>query len=215
MRTRSQEIWDRIVLLHLLQDAQQKKGVDNVKIQKLTFISEITGAAQKLKAAHYPFFRFTYGPYSKELANEVTLLEELCFINSESRELTDRAKLILKYVDPEVRQSGPANEVLAIVRRICTAYKGYESFPDLVNAVYDMVVPVAGWDNAESKIKDIPLCVDILRPDDLKASEVMPLPDDLIDDLEAEFLIPAERLDVTNPGMLESVSGMLRRALEN
>lgn len=94
--------WDRILLLHLLHSAQDTKVVDNVKVQKLTFISEVQGAELRLKTAHYPFFRYNFGPYSKELAKEVSFLEALGFINNESRELTSRADVILRYIQPEI-----------------------------------------------------------------------------------------------------------------
>lgn len=200
--------------MRLLHSAQDKCAVDNIKAQKLTFISEIEGAKQNLIAAHFPFFRFTYGPYSKELANEVRFLETLCFVDSESRELTDRAKLILRYIQPEIEKSEVAQIVLRIVDEVCEEYKRFESFPTLVNLVYEMVVPVVDWDNTPTRIKDIPECVDILRPDSLQAREVLPLPWDLIEDLKSEFSLSMDELGLDSPEMQHFLESTLLQAIE-
>jgi uncharacterized protein YwgA len=193
LRTQPQEIWDRIILLHLLQAAHGHAGVDNLKIQKLMFIAEIEGARRNLRAAHYPFFRHTHGPFSKELANEVVLLERLGLIDPESRELTDRAAPILQRASHDMDRSAKATEVLSIVNGVCADCKHLDSFPHLVNHVLDMVVPVAGWGNEPAAIRDVPLCVDILRPNDLHAMDVLPFDADLLGELEDAFSATADQ----------------------
>lgn len=198
MRTRPQEIWDRIVLLHLLQSAQIERGVDNIKVQKLMFISLAEGRSKGLRIAHYSFFRHTHGPYSKDLADELSLLEQLGFVNPESRELTDRAQQMLEYALPILKQSQAASEILAVVDDVCSSYKDLESLPHLVNFVHQMVVPVADWGNEHAAVRDVPLCVYILKPTALDSTEVTLLSQRLLHDLDDRFTVSADQLQLDN-----------------
>ena len=123
MRFLTQQYWDHIFLLNLCRSAGEP--LDNLKIQKITFISEDAARQkQKLRAAHFHFFKYTYGPFSKELANDVRKLEDLGFLHPETREPTDRAKYILDYVQEFVKKCKPAQQSLHILSETCRKYRG-------------------------------------------------------------------------------------------
>jgi hypothetical protein len=198
MRTRPQEIWDRIVLLHLLEAARIERGVDTPKVQKLMFIALVEGKSKGLRVAHYSFFRHIHGPYSKDLADELLLLEQLGFVNPESRELTDRARQMLDFTLPSIRQSVAARDIFALVDDVCAAYKDLESLPHLVNFVHQMVVPVADWGNDQAAVRDVPLCVYILRPNVVDTMEATLLSERLLRDLDDKFSVSADHLQLEN-----------------
>lgn len=194
MRNKHQQIWDRIVLMHLLHAAQSGGVVDNIKVQKLMFMAQVEGDSRGLSIAPYSFERRNYGPYSSELAGEVLLLEELCLVDPETRELTGHGQQLLKDLRREIEKSAAAREVLDVVFKICEQHKHRESRTELVEFVHGMVVPVAGWGNEPVVVRDIPLRVAILRPHDRYMMKHPPLPGHIIHEIENEFVVPhAER----------------------
>jgi uncharacterized protein YwgA len=212
-RDKAQAIWDRIALLNLLRLAQSPETVDNLKVQKLTFLSELEGINNKICVAHYPFFRYRLGPFSKELANDLTFLEKFVFVDSESRELTARGKFILEYVHSALEESEDAKSALALAKQVCDKYKNYRSSA-LVDIVYGMTVPVDEWGGKPCMIKDIPECTDILNPLNASIRDVQLSPELLLD-IDEEFAIPPEQLQISRPAVAESINAALRRAIES
>src|SRR5208282_4992798 len=101
MRSDQQKYWDIVSVLRLFDRASKIAPIDgNLKIQKLAFIYELRGQEKNFKAAHYRFFRYTLGPYSKTLANDVLELKRFGFITSTSNQLTARGKFVLEYLSP-------------------------------------------------------------------------------------------------------------------
>lgn len=74
MRTPSQILVDRVLLLYILQLAEPHGLLSDVKLQQLCFLCELQTFAKGLKTLHFEFFRFAYGAFSKELDNDVTSL---------------------------------------------------------------------------------------------------------------------------------------------
>ena len=64
-------VWDTVALLTLLDAVNEVGRVEgNLKPQKLAFLAELEGAANRnLRTAHFRFFRYTFGPYSGQLAS--------------------------------------------------------------------------------------------------------------------------------------------------
>src|SRR5271154_2293413 len=107
MRTFANEAWDQVFLLALFSGANEP--LDNLKIQKVVFLTEEEARKQKLIAAHFPFFRNKFGPYSPLLANTVRKLEDCCFIYPETRQPTKRGQYILDYVADDIEESKSAH----------------------------------------------------------------------------------------------------------
>lgn len=190
MRSKHQQIWDHIVLMHLLHAAQCGGGVDNLKIQKLMFMAQVGGDVRGLSVAPYSFDRRTYGPYSEELAGEVHKLEQLGLVDPETRELTAGGEQLLKDLRPALERSAAARVVLDVVVGVCEEHKHRDGLRDLVEFVHTMVVPVAGWGNEPMMVRDIPLHVHILRPHDRYMRKDAPLPAHILHEIEIEFVVP-------------------------
>jgi hypothetical protein len=75
------QIWDQIFLLNLFSCSDER--LDNLKIQKIVFLTEIEGRNRNFAAANFPFFRYHFGPYSKVAANTVRKLEVFGFVDPE------------------------------------------------------------------------------------------------------------------------------------
>jgi|ERR1035437_579797 uncharacterized protein YwgA len=213
----AQNAWNKISLLVMLHYAHQKRGifVDNLRVQKTAFLTELRGRERHLKAAYYEFFRCKLGPFSKGLANDVASLELLGFIDSESRELTERGKYLCRYVKPEIEKSASAKEAIEIAKAIGDSLRTLSS-PRIVNKVYAMCVPVDGMGNRVVRIQDIPLNTDILIPNrDIISRDVDALSDDLGEEIEAELSISPLALDPTSEAFQLSVESSLRSALVN
>jgi uncharacterized protein YwgA len=179
--TLAQQYWDYVFLLNL--GSCSGEPLDNLKIQKLTFISEDTARQrEKLKAANFSFFRYNQGPYSKELADAVRELENLGLIDPETRVPTERGRYVLDYVEEFVNESKPAQHALRILGETCKKYKKVKS-SKLVNVVYDMKVPVAQFDGKIMKVRDIPKNIDIIRPGSENLTDFSVFPQDIIEDL--------------------------------
>jgi uncharacterized protein YwgA len=213
MTSSPQHAWNQIAILTLLRNAHYncEEAVDNLQIQKLSFISEIRGRDSDLKTAYYKFFRFKLGPYSPDLANDVRHLELYGFIDSETRALTDRGQYLCRYVHPEVKKSQTAQEAFAILKETCQEYRRYKS-SSLVNIVYKMRVPVDGLAGKVMKVKEIPLKTDILLPDKFSSRDVQPFSPELIADIETELQMLPSQLDPNSAELRRSVFASLEAA---
>jgi hypothetical protein len=90
VRTPSQILVDRVLLLHILQLAEPHGLLSDVKLQQLCFLCELQTFAKGFKALHFEFFRFAYGAFSKELDNDLTSLRRKGRI--ENFTVSDQAK---------------------------------------------------------------------------------------------------------------------------
>jgi len=196
MATKAQSAWNKIALLEVLEAAHNsgRKLVDNVAIQKLTFLAELQGRKVDLKSAYYRFFRFKHGPFSKELLNDVTYLERYGFIDPENRELLDRGRYLIGYVQTEIEASELASQTLGIINEIAENWKDFKGW-SIVDKVYELKVPVDGMGQQKMLVADIPLNTDILVPDWSHERDVQPFSMETVEDIQSELLIPWSELD--------------------
>jgi len=210
MRTRAQQIWDYIATLKLFEAVDKIGSVDgNLKIQKLVFLTELEGVRAHLAAMHLKFFRFTYGPYSKELANDVKSLIEHGIITSTKR-LTKKGQFILDYIAPEIPHSTKASEAFSIIENVSNQY-GKKSGPRLVDLVYKMMVPVYERGGELVKVEDIDYFTDIFVPSAQGLEDVDVLNADMVADIEQELALPLDALNPTNPEYQRNVTAAIER----
>lgn len=211
MRTKEQKYWDRLVLLRLFQAVSERSRVDgNLKAQKLVFLVELKAHKQRIKAAHYKFFRYQLGPFSADLANDVRCLEDLGLVTKSTRALTDRGRFLHDYILGSLASDAGTKSALNIVEQVASEF-GQKSGKALMNIVYGMTVPVFDLGGREKKVRDIAVFLDILNPVFTpELEEVQPLSDDLIADIEAELALDPDRLEPNHPTFRQTV----RRALE-
>jgi hypothetical protein len=206
MLTPAQIAWNRVALLKILDGAHKANNapVDNFAVQKLSFVSELNGRSHNLQAAYYKFFRFTWGPYSSVLANDVRLLESIGLIDPESRQITERGRFLLGYIQTEIDESEAARLALDAISKTLEEWGGKRGW-QIVNAVYELTVPVDERGGEKMKMKDIPLHTDIILPSIPGVQDVLPFSDQMLADIEAELAIPADHLDPESPELEASV----------
>lgn len=211
MREAYQKYWDLAAVLNLFEQANQIAPIDgNFKIQKLGFLAELRGQVEcGLRAAHYKFFRYQFGPYSKDLANDVGFLKERGFLDGLNR-LTDRGHYLVDYLKPEIEDNEMSILSLNVIGHVCNEYGRY-SGPQLKRQVYDMTVPVIDYGNCVLKVKDIGYFTDILDPIRLDLRESANFRDDTLDDLKSEFNIPLDRVSPDNQETKAAVLELLQK----
>lgn len=70
-----ERVVNNLLLLYLIREANLKGKIeDNLKLQKLAFLSQKKLLNRKLKALSYNFFRWHEGPFSAEVNNDLTAL---------------------------------------------------------------------------------------------------------------------------------------------
>ncbi|MCW4049132.1 MAG: hypothetical protein NWE89_05280 [Candidatus Bathyarchaeota archaeon] len=78
-RTPEERIVDKFLVLYTIADSGQ--GVGDTILQKLTFLSSKEMQGQGYKGFNYAFIKLHYGPFSSELQNDVSELENAHMIS--------------------------------------------------------------------------------------------------------------------------------------
>lgn len=211
IRNRKQTIWDYAATLKLFDEVNKVGAMDgNLKLQKLSFLAELEGSNQGLACLHFRFFRYTYGPYSIDVAAGVDQLTSLGFCTA-SRKLTKRGQFFLDYIRPEVEHSDLALQAYEVFKQTARDY-GKRGGMRLKEMIYNMVVPVYELGGESMKVVDIPFHADIFVPTcEHNLKEVVPFDEGLIGDLEEELRIPAELLDPEHHSYKKTVKEALSR----
>jgi uncharacterized protein YwgA len=210
---RVQRGWNHIAALILLREGRPKhfQTIDNLRIQKLGFRSEIKGQQDGQLPAYFKFFRYDLGPYSKELANEITALEIRDFVNPATRCLTWRGEYLLEYIQPEIKRFEAAQKAVETIQMICEEARSIRLSRKLVDETYEMQVPVAQFSNRIMLVKDIPMHTDIIIPDPSYIPPV--LSNEMVANLEEEWKIDPAVLDESSEAFNEAVDSAFLRAM--
>jgi len=93
-----ERVFNNILLLYLIKKTNAKGKIeDNLKLQKMVFLSQKKFIERKTKAFNYNFFRWHQGPFSAEVNNDLAYLISQSFISSwELIKLTKEGEEILK-----------------------------------------------------------------------------------------------------------------------
>lgn len=212
MRAEDQMFWDLYAVLKLLESVNQRGGqADNLKVQKLTFLHELKAQEEGLRSAHYKFFRYNLGPYSKILAQDVELLEALGFITKTSRQLTKRGRFLLELLADEVQRSRAAQRAVELIQETAREYGRVRS-DRLVDRVYAMSAPVYDLGGRVEKIRNISMFLDILDPVHTEnLADVGPLGKEAREIIKEELKVPCEALAPGSRGYKATVTAALER----
>ncbi|MHA1364312.1 MAG: type II toxin-antitoxin system antitoxin SocA domain-containing protein [Candidatus Freyarchaeota archaeon] len=173
MRWKLERVTNNLLLLYLIDQANERGNVENdLKLQKLVFLSQMELMKRGLKAFSYNFFRWLKGPFSKNLAIDKSDLAEvgLVKVSRKGIELTNRGKELLK----DCRQIFEEEENRKFVKYIDEIIEKYAQFsPDEIkDIVYSMEVTVPKIREIMN-IKEIPLGKLILfKTADRNASDI-------------------------------------------
>lgn len=212
MRLAHQQIWDKVGLLNLFHYINQYGQIEgNLKLQKLVFICELKGLQESLKPFYFRFFRYSLGPYSAELANEVKFLENAGFIVSTTKRLTRRGRYVLDYVKAAAGETKKVTRTVSIIKEMTRRY-GRHSGDRLKKLVYGMEVPVYDLGGRIEKVENIPLFLDILNPTGMRGASLTQAFDRrLMQDLAEEFAITEDDLKPESPVHRQIVSAAIQR----
>ena len=127
MRSTAETTIDRLLLLFLLKVAA-RFGIDgDVKLQQLVFLSELQQLGRRAKGFHYRFFRYAYGGYSKELADDFIALGVKKFVDPEAWELLPAGDTVVKVIPRAVAGQSENEAVLSMISEIVQAYGKFGS----------------------------------------------------------------------------------------
>jgi len=103
-------------------------GIDgDVKFQQLVFLSELQLFGKQTTGFHYRFFRYAYGGYSKELADDFIGLCAKQFAEKPTFLLTPAGETVLKIIPGIAKERTDNETVLSIIQDIVKAYGKYDS----------------------------------------------------------------------------------------
>ncbi len=142
-RTLKEKIIDKLLLLYLL---NRRNIGGRTKLQKTVFFAEDHLVSTKVKAFNYHFYRYHYGQFSKQLAQDVNELEENDFILKGSTIITARTQDTLE------RAKGVLSKNIEILKKIdmFADYSGPKSLDEVKTAAYTKVM------RGGIQIRDIP-----------------------------------------------------------
>jgi len=181
MRTEKETIIDRLLLLYSVKKANEYGCMDGAfKLQKIPFASELEMNNDGVKGFNYPFFRYRYGPLSKEIYADGGILHAAGIISTlktQPIKLTDKGKEILASVSPLMEQNAE------ITNYIDAAAKMYAplSFGALKNKIYALSIKWGGdtWEVGEM----LPYMDMLDKLEDKEARISFQIDDDWIDSL--------------------------------
>lgn len=203
MKTEKQIIAEKLLLLRILQKDHNITG--NLKLQKQVFLSELSLLNSRLGGLYYKYFRYTYGPYSKELAETFKSLADRGFVHKTTYTLTDRGIYFVEFVEGMIGNYKENSTILRVVDSTVEQYRRY-SGPKLTDIVYNLKVVAHNMPDEELKIKDIPVFCDILVPEESEIKINFEIPSQVLDDIKAEFEIDVEswgKIAERNPDSLK------------
>ena len=103
-------------------------GIDgDVKFQQLVFLSELQLFGKQATGFRYRFFRYAYGGYSKELADDFVGLCAKQFVDKATFQLTTAGEAIVKVIPGLAKERMENETVLSIIQDVVKAYGKYDS----------------------------------------------------------------------------------------
>lgn len=181
-----ERVTNNLLLLYLINLTNSRGKVeDEIKLQKLVFLSQLGLVRKRLKAFSYNFFRWIKGPFSKNLRIDLQALAEANFvkINRNEIQVSGKAKELIK----EFTEIFNQNRIfLGDIDRVVEKYATY-SPDDIKDEVYSLKVMVPRIRQLMT-IKEIPPRQLILfKTSDRKARGIFHIPSAWLATLEIVF----------------------------
>jgi hypothetical protein len=195
VRSPTDTLIDRLLLLYLLKVAAPY-GIDgDVKFQQLVFLSELQMLGKQAKGFHYRFFRYAYGGYSKELQEDFMALGGKKFLEPATWKLTPAGETVIKVIPGAVTGIAENETIATIIQDIVRAYGKFDS-SSIVPAVekIDLILPEKPDADAEgiSQQETLPIGhvsfhATLLVPERIQTPIEFKLKDDLLAALQSVF----------------------------
>jgi len=188
---------DHLLLLYMIKKYHEysHRYFGITKLQKFTFLSENSMNKNKKKGLNYNFFRYTYGPMSRQIYADIELFKELKLVSkSDDIKLTERGEMILEEFSELFERNKTITEEIDKNIRLL-ANMDTESVKKFVYKLEKNVY------SNKMKIEEIPIFINILsKISDEQAKNIFDIKDS---DIET-FNILLD--DVTYNNILEIIS---------
>ena len=97
-RTPIEQISDRLLLLYLLSELQPCSNLGDTKLQKLVFLSERDMIREHVKGFDFYFFKFLHGPFSRQLENDLSDLDDWGLYLPDEHMLTSHGRKVAEWL---------------------------------------------------------------------------------------------------------------------
>ena len=177
------------------------------KLQKLIFLSEYDSIQESIEAFNYNFFRYVLGPYSKGVTNDINNLQEQSVITVEDGKfiLTEQGEGILRILREKIELS-PISEIIKNHAKELSSLTAR----NIMDKVYEKEVMI---NNKSIKIKDINLCVDIIRNNNFGHSKkIFEIDETFIDTIE--FLSDKNAFESLQCAIEDLKEGRIEKGIE-
>ena len=153
-KTISDRIRNIVLLMYLVRKTNEKFVMeDNLKVQKLVFLSQKELTAKKMNGFAYLFLRWLKGPFSGDLNNDIVLLKQMKLLRwgDDRIELTEEGEHILESLHEIMENNKGFSD---IIDDIIEEY-GFLSPDEMKEKVYQMEI-VVPKDRKVMRIEEIP-----------------------------------------------------------
>jgi uncharacterized protein YwgA len=192
MKTEEQKISESILLLKVLQEDDNIFGA--TKLQKQVFLNELKLIDIDSGGLYYKYFRYNYGPFSRQLQDNYNALADKGFIHKTTYRLTDRGEYLIGFVEGCIVHYRDNGKIFETVKATTNKYRKYTG-KQLMDLVYDMAIVPVELPDRRMKIKDIPMFIDLLWPERDKVEHKLTFPRHILDDIKAELAMDKDTWD--------------------
>ena len=163
-RTHEERLIDSALLLSMLGRVMQTPDDvwvgDRLKVMKLAFLATYRMFRQQQKGFNFSFFRYTYGPYSKDVSETWDCLQAASFLKEEEEFSLTRQGVDLARAFWDEVLAMEQNAVFADIMKGVASTYGPHSRAEVMTRVYTMKVVPFGEATA-IPVRDIPMMTDL------------------------------------------------------
>ncbi len=162
-RTRQEVESDTLLSLILLDMCADDSGAvgDRLKTTKLLFLAAIESSKRRLKGLNYSFYRYTHGPFTRELYATWEELSELGYLDVPVERfgiitVTEEGRAAARHFRNRMESRalpGMAN-VTQVFSQVADTFSSLGT-AEILRCVYDMEVVPVGWQQ-QVAIRDVP-----------------------------------------------------------
>lgn len=214
-RSYNQSIINRLLLLYLC-SISKEHGIwlGITKLQKLSFLSEKTMVDNRMNGLSYLFFRFNYGPMSKEIYQDRDNLINAGLLKKgkgDHAPLNKAKSLLEDFLKDHYEENQTFFEGIKSIVRENRNY----STEELSEKIYEMKIKPPLFFDEPKKIRDIPLGYDLLdgiAPEN--ADQKFRIDQAWLETLNLEFSLSKERKQAMKISASPTFQEQLRKEVE-
>ncbi len=156
-RTLEEIVSDHLLLMYIIKKHSEisRRYLGITKLQKYAFLSENSMNKNKIKGLNYNFFRYDYGPISKQLYKDIELFRRLGIVYKDRIKLTEKGERVFEILKNTYQKN---KQVIQIIDEQIQKLANMDT-EQVKQYVYNLE-KTFGF--IKMKIKEIPMFFDIL-----------------------------------------------------